>query len=178
VSAFRLDEATTVLERTPGMLLVLLRDLPDGWLDERNEGPESFSPRDVLGHLVALERSDWMGRVRTLINEGERTPFASVDRLAFRREAAAPAGDLLESFARLRAASVAELRGLGLTARDLEKTGTHPAFGRVTLEQLLATWVVHDLSHVRQIVRVMAKRYSGAVGPWSEYLTVLRENRP
>lgn len=175
MSPFVLEEALALLERTPAVLLVLFRDLPPAWLDERNEGPESFSPRDVLGHLVALERTDWMGRVRTIMNHGESQPFAAVDRFAFRQEASVPLDELLARFAQLRAATLAELRGLKLTPQDLARNGRHPAFGRVTLEQLLATWVVHDLSHLGQIVRVMGRRYREAVGPWREYLTMLKE---
>lgn len=172
-NAFALGQAMEILERTPGVLMVLLRGVSDAWLDERNEGPESFSPRDVVGHLVALERADWLGRVRRIINHGEAQPFDPVDRFAFRRETATPIDELLKSFSQLRAASLAELRALKLTPDHLAKAGTHPSFGRVTLEQLLATWVVHDLSHLAQIERVMGRRYIDAVGPWREYLTML-----
>lgn len=173
MSAFDLVEAETMLERTPRVLAVLLDGLPDSMLDERNEGDESFSPRDVVGHLIGGERTDWMARVRIIMEHGEKRPFDPFDRFAFRREVNAPIGTLLRTFAELRARSLAELRALNLTPASLEKNGVHPAFGPVTLGQLLATWVVHDLSHLAQIERVLGRRYRTDVGPWREYLPML-----
>ena len=171
--SFSLVEAEGILERTPRVLTVLLDGLPDSWLDERNEGADSFSPRDVVGHLIGGERTDWMARVRIIIEHGESKPFHPFDRFAFRTEAAAPIGTLLRTFAELRARSLTDLRALNLTPASLEKKGVHPAFGPVTLGQLLATWVVHDLSHLAQIERVLGRRYRVDVGPWREYLPML-----
>jgi len=173
---FRLDEATAVLQRTPALLDAWLRGVDDAWLDARTEGPESFSPRDVVGHLIGGERTDWMARVRIILEHGESRPFDPFDRFAFRREIEGEiTGDLLDTFASLRSANLDALRALRLTEVDLAKRGRHPdaSFARVTLGQLLATWVVHDLSHVAQIARVMGKRYQDDVGPWRAYLPML-----
>ena len=170
------EEAAAVLSRTPWLLDAWLRGLPDVWLDARTEGPESFSPRDVIGHLIGGERRDWIQRMRIILEHGEARPFDPFDRFAFRREIAGrPASELLDEFARLRTANLALLRGFNLAAADLEKRGRHPdaSFGPVTLGQLLATWTVHDLSHVAQVARVMGKRWSDDVGPWKAYLTML-----
>lgn len=172
--AFALDSAIAVLERTPALLDGWLRGLPGEWLDARTEGPESFSPRDVLGHLIGGERTDWIPRARSILEQGESATFAPFDRFAFRSEAEGRSvAELLNTFARLRAQNLAALRGFGLTAEDLGRRGRHPDFGPVTLGQLLATWVVHDLSHVAQVARVMGKRYGDEVGPWKAYLPML-----
>ena len=176
VSAFSLGEAQAVLESTPRLLDGWLRQLPDAWLDARTEGPESFSPRDVLGHLIGGERTDWIPRARIILQYGESRAFDPFDRFAFKHESAGKGlGALLDEFARLRRENVAVLRDLKLAPADLQRRGRHPdaSFGPVTLEQLLATWVVHDLSHVAQIARVMGKRYLDTVGPWQAYLPML-----
>jgi len=172
-----LAHAVAVLERTPGVLVAWLRGLPDAWLDARPEGPESFSPRDVLGHLISAEREDWIPRARIILEHGERRAFEPFDRFAFRREIEGRSlEELLDDFARLREAGLADLAELRLTAGDLARTGRHPdpGIGTVTLGHLLATWVVHDLSHLGQIARVMGKRYAEAVGPWAPYLPMLK----
>jgi len=174
--AFRLAEAEAQLAATPAMLDAWLRGANDAWLDARTEGPESFSPRDVLGHLIGGERTDWMVRARIILEHGENRAFDPFDRVAFKRESAgAKVGTLLDEFARLRGANLAALRAMALTPADLARRGRHPdpSFGPVTMSQLLATWVVHDLSHVAQIARVMGKRYTGEVGPWTAYLPLL-----
>jgi len=172
--AFDLAAAIAVLERTPALLDAWLRGLPGEWLDDRTEGPESFSPRDVLGHLIGGERTDWIPRARMIMERGEAATFEPFDRFAFRREAEGQSpAELLETFARLRGANLAVLRGLDLRAEDLVRQGRHPDFGPVSLGQLLATWVVHDLSHLAQIARVMGKRYAEDVGPWKAYLPML-----
>ena len=171
--AFSLVEAEAVLARTPRVLTVLLDGLPDAWLDERNEGDESFSPRDVLGHLIGGDRTDWIARVRIIMEHGEKRPFDPFDRFSFRKEVGAPIATLLRTFAQLRERNLAELQALRLHPSDLERKGVHPAFGPVTLRQLLATWVVHDLSHLAQIERVLGRRYLTDVGPWREYLPML-----
>ena len=165
--------AIAVLERTPAALRVMLAGLPDTWL-LASEGPDTFSPRDVIGHLIHGEETDWIPRMRIILEHGETVPFTPFDRFAFRTASVGHTTDaLLERFASLRAESLRELRSLGLDEAALARTGTHPGLGRVTLAQLFAAWVVHDLGHVKQVARVMARQYHAAVGPWREYLTIL-----
>ena len=171
----RVSEAVQVLERTPEALRGLLAGLSDPWL-RADEGRGTFSPLDVLGHLIHGEETDWMPRLRIILHEGEAQAFTPFDRLGFREAyGGKPVGELLSVFAELRARNLTALRGLDLDAAKLELTGQHPALGRVTLAQLLATWVVHDLGHLRQVVRAMAGRYRDAVGPWREYLRIRDE---
>lgn len=170
---FNLDHATALLERTPAVLRELLRDLPEGWLDCR-EAPETFSPRDVLGHLIYGEQVDWIPRMQIILEHGESRPFDPFDRAGFQDLIAGKgAEELLNMFAALRKQSLQAMRALTLHPGTLLRTGTHPAFGRVTLGQLIATWVVHDLGHLAQIERVMARQYRDAVGPWRAYLPIL-----
>ena len=167
------EETFEVLERTPGALRALLDGLSDPWL-LASEGPETFSPKDVVGHLIHGEETDWVPRLRIILEHGEAKPFTPFDRFAFREKYAGWRVDrLLDRFALLRRENLGLLRGMRLDAAALAHTGTHPALGRVTLAQLLAAWVVHDLGHVKQVVRVMARQYTQAVGPWREYLTIL-----
>jgi len=168
-----MNDAMDVLERTPGALRALLGGLADGWILE-NEGPDTFSPHDVVGHLIHGERTDWIPRVRLILEHGASKPFEPFDRFGFREYATGVAIDtLLADFARLRAENLAILRGLGLTPEQLALPGTHPFLGAVTLGQLLASWVVHDLGHLAQAARVMAKQYRAEVGPWTEFLGIL-----
>jgi hypothetical protein len=170
---FELTNAVTVLTRTPTVLDVLLRDLSNDWVTA-TEGPETWSPFDVIGHLIHGDRTDWMPRVEHLLEFGESIPFPAFDRFAqFEASRGKTMPQLLDSFRRVRADSVARLAALDLTAADLERTGTHPAFGRVTLCELLATWVAHDLDHIVQIARVMGRQYTDAVGPWRQYLRIV-----
>ena len=170
---FNLDDAIALLTRTPAALNTLLRGLPDIVI-RSNEGGETWSPYDIVGHLIAGERTDWMPRARTILDFGESRPFPPFDRLAQFRDAREQSIDQrLDEFARLREENVAALRALQLQPEDLKRRGTHPAFGAVTLAQLLATWVTHDLTHLHQLSRVMASHYRDAVGPWSAYLGVL-----
>ena len=170
---FRLDEALAILERTPAVLSAWFAELPAPWLDA-NEGQGTFSARDVLAHLISGEEDDWLPRTRLILSHGEEQPFTPFDRLAFReRHGARSCAELLELFARLRAGNLAELRALELGPRELGLRGRHPELGTVTLEELLATWVVHDLGHLGQIARVQAKRWTAEVGPWRAYLPVL-----
>lgn len=170
---FVLPEGLAVLDRTPRILRAWLADLPDVWLTV-DEGPDTFSPLEVLGHLVHGERTDWMARTRMILEHGPSRPFDPFDRFAHRRDFTGwPAARLLDEFDRLRAANLDTLRGLQITEADLDREGLHPALGTVTLRALLATWVAHDLSHLGQIARVMAKRYRAAVGPWAEYLPIM-----
>jgi hypothetical protein len=168
-----LEEATALLERTPAALDALLRNLPETWT-LCNEGEKSWSAFDVVGHLIHGERTDWIPRAKRILEFGETKAFEPFDRWAQERESRGKAlGQLLEEFARLRGENLAELRGLNLSAEDLEKRGRHPALGVVTLGELLATWTAHDLTHLHQISRVLANRYREEVGPWKKYLGVL-----
>lgn len=166
-------DVDAILERTPRTLRALLAGLPDTWV-HADEGPDTFSPKDVLGHLIYGEETDWIPRLRIILEHGETRPFTPFDRLAFREACKGMAvPGLLDRFASLRAENLGVLRGYDLRTEKLSLTGTHPGLGRVTLAQLLAAWAVHDLGHVRQVVRVMAKQYTTAVGPWREYLTIV-----
>ena len=170
---FNLESAVPVLSRTPAVLDVLLRDLPPEWV-ESNEGPSTWSPFDVVGHLIHGERTDWMPRVEHLLAHGEALPFPLFDRFAqFQASRGQTLAELLETFKALRADSLHRLDALHLTASDLERTGRHPEFVRVTLGQHLATWVAHDLDHLVQIARVMGRQYTEAVGPWQKYLRIV-----
>ena len=169
----QLGEAIEVLERTPGVFRAMLAGLSPRWLNG-NEGGDTFSPRDVLGHLIHGEETDWMPRVEIILHEGERRPFTPFDRFGFRGWiVAASLEDLLERFAALRRGNLQKLDALQLGPGELERRGRHPALGTVTLGQLIASWAVHDLGHLGQAARVMARQYRDAVGPWREYLTVL-----
>jgi hypothetical protein len=151
----------------------LLRNLPSGWV-EATEGPDTWSPYDVVGHLIHGERTDWVPRVEHLLTHGESVAFPPFDRFAqFEASAGKSLSELLDLFRALRAESLMRLEKLGLTERDMERTGRHPEFGTVTLGQHLATWVAHDLDHIMQIVRVMARQYGDAVGPWRRYLRII-----
>jgi hypothetical protein len=172
--SFNLDEAIAVLERTPASLAALLGGLPDTWI-RATEGEGTWSPYDVIGHLIHGERTDWIPRARHIL-AGETRPFEAFDRMAqFTDSQGKSLSELLDNFAELRRANVAALVEMNLTAVDLGRKGLHPELGEVTLGQLLATWVVHDLDHVAQIARTMAKAYGEATGPWTAYLSILRD---
>jgi hypothetical protein len=172
--SFDLTTAIPVLERTPGAFRALLAGLPDDWITTASEGPGTFSPYDNVGHLIHGERTDWIPRAQIILAQGSDRRFAPYDRFAQIRESQGKTlDDLLDEFTRLRAENLTTLRAWNLTDRQLALEGEHPALGRVTLRQLLATWVAHDLGHLAQTSRVMAKRYREAVGPWREYLPVL-----
>ena len=171
--AFDLSEGIAVLERTPAAFRALVAGLPEAWI-RADEGPETFTAFDNVGHLIHGERADWIPRARIILAQGEDRRFAPYDRFAQQRESAGKTlAMLLDEFATLRAENLTTLRAWALTDRELALTGEHPAFGTVTLEQLLATWVAHDLGRLAQTSRVMAKRYREAVGPWRAYLPVL-----
>jgi len=173
---FALGDAVAILERTPASLTALLEGLPDAWVGA-TEGDGTWSPYDVIGHLIHGERTDWIPRARHIL-AGETRPFDPFDRAAqFTESRGATLSGLLETFAALRRENVAALVRMHLTKEDLSRTGRHPELGEVTLGQLLATWVVHDLDHVGQIARTMAKAYGDAVGPWSAYLSILRDRQ-
>ncbi len=170
---FQLDQAKEILRRTPATLNALLADLPNDWVLS-NEGPETWSPYDVIGHLIEGEETDWIPRARIILEQGETRPFDKFDRFAmFQKSMGKSLLELLAQFEQLRGESLRQLDEMKLTPELLQKRGTHPALGVVTLSQLLSAWVVHDLGHIRQIVRVMAKQYREAIGPWTEYLTIV-----
>jgi len=169
---FQLDQALIILKSTPLTLDSLLRNMPYEWLTA-NEGGESWSPFDVLGHLIHGEETDWIPRARIIISEGEASAFEPFDRFGFQKSRGKSLSELLDTLTNLRQKNLEELEGMALTPALLDKRGKHPEFGAVTLRQLLATWAVHDLNHIGQIVRVMAKQYGEAVGPWRAYLSVL-----
>ena len=170
---FDLSNGIAVLERTPAALRALLAGLPEAWT-HANEGPDTWSPFDVVGHLIDGEETDWMGRARVILAQGTDRRFAPFDRFRHLRvNKGKSLEELLTRFAELRARNLRELEAMRLGREQLRLTGEHPDFGPVTLEQLLATWVAHDLGHLAQIGRVMAKQYRDAVGPWEVYLPVL-----
>ena len=168
--------AIALLSRTPAVLDAWLRDLPDDWITS-NEGENTFSPFDVVGHLIHGERTDWIPRARIILEHGESRAFDKFDRVAQKRESKGKSlPELLDIFAGLRAENLDVLRSLNLQPADYECRGRHPELGIVTLGQLLATWAAHDLTHIHQISRVMAHQYREAVGPWTDYLGVMRCN--
>ena len=171
--AFSADEAAAILARTPASLDALLRGLPDSWTTA-HEGGDTWSPFDIVGHLIHAEQTDWIPRAQLILEHGDTREFEKFDRLAqFTHSAGRTLPDLLDELTNRRADSLRQLRAFNLTTADLDRTGRHPAFGAVTLRQLLATWVAHDLGHIAQTARVMAKQYREAVGPWRAYLPVL-----
>ena len=170
---FDLTAGVSVLKRTPHTFRAMLDGLPPAWTDA-TEGPDTWSPYVIIGHLAHAERADWIPRARIILAQGADRRFTPFDRFAqFRESEGKSLVDLLAEFTRLRAESLTTLAGWRLTDAHLELTGEHPAFGAVTLRQLLATWVAHDLGHIGQTARVMAKQYRDAVGPWRAYLPVM-----
>ena len=170
---FDLAQGVAVLERTPATLRALLAGLPPAWTDA-TEGPDTWSPYIVVGHLIHGERTDWIPRARIILAQGADRRFEPFDREAqFRESRGRPMDELLNEFSLLRMVNLNELFGWELTDRKLALEGEHPELGTVTLRQLLATWVAHDLAHLGQISRVMAKQYKEAVGPWRRYLGVM-----
>lgn len=167
------SEIKAVLVRTPPTLLALLGGLPEEWL-AADEGAGTFSPRDVVGHLIHGEKTDWVPRIKLILASGDAQAFEPFDRFGFRdalRNTSTSA--LLAELESLRAANLTYLDGLSLTGEQLALRGRHPELGSVTLGQLLATWAAHDLDHVGQVVRVLSRRYAHAVGPWKAYLGIL-----
>lgn len=175
---FRFDEGLPVLQRTPAVLRALLQDLPSTWITA-TEGPGTWSPFDVVGHLIHGERTDWVPRVEHILRHGDAVPFPAFDREAmFAASKGRLLTELLDTFDQVRTDSLVRMAGLNLTHADLARRGLHPEFGVVTLGQHLATWVAHDLDHIAQIVRVMVRQYADAVGPWRAYLSILERHRP
>jgi hypothetical protein len=169
-----LDECMSILRRTPATLDALLRDLPEVWTDA-TEGPGTWSPYVVIGHLIHGERTDWMPRLGIILEHGASRPFDPFDREAqFRESRGKSLATLLDEFSSLRSDNLAQLCDLNLQPAQLELTGTHPGLGPVNVRQLLATWTAHDLAHLLQISRAMAKRFKQEVGPWAAYLSVMK----
>lgn len=176
MTKFNLQDTIQILERTPSVLKTLLAGLPDHWTMQ-NEGGETWSPYDVVGHFIHGEKTDWIPRARLILSgeEGNLNTFISFDRFAqFDNSKGKTLADLLEEFAQLRAENIAILKSFSLTQELLNKQGIHPELGLANLRQLLATWTVHDLGHIVQISRVMAKQYTNEVGVWKAYLAVLK----
>ena len=169
-----LQKTVSLLACTPATLNALLRDLPEEWTF-RNEGENTWNAFDVVGHLIHAERTDWMPRARMILEFGQDRTFEPFDRWAQQQAGHGKSlPELLDEFARLRSQNLSELRDLNLTPEKLARRGRHPELGVVTLSELLATWAVHDLTHVHQLSRIMAHQYREAVGPWSKFLGVLR----
>jgi hypothetical protein len=170
---FELAKAVEVLRQTPYTIERMISGLSDEWTASRGD-QEDWAPYDVVGHLIHGEETDWIPRAQIILAQGESRVFDKYDRLAqFERSRNKSLGDLLTEFAHLRSANLEKLMGWQLTAEQLQLKGTHPALGEVTLENLLATWPVHDLTHIRQIAIFMAHQYEDAVGPWKQYLSIL-----
>jgi hypothetical protein len=169
---FDVSAGVKVLERTPGTLRAMLGGLGPEWLDA-TEGPNTWSPFLNLAHLNHGERTDWIPRAKIILAQGKDRTFTPFDMQAHFKDQGRPLAHLLDEFAALRAESLATLAGFRLTEAQLSLTGEHPEFGTVTMRQLLATWVAHDLGHIAQISRVMAKQYREAVGPWRQYLPIM-----
>lgn len=175
---FNLQDALELLSRTPSVLRVQLQGLPQEWT-KRNYGENTWSPHDVVGHLIWGERTDWMVRLRHILQVGESKPFMPFDRSGHQELCAtSETNELLDMFEIQRQTNIAELREHGLDEKDMGKTGMHPALGTVTLSQLLATWTVHDLNHVSQINKAMAYQYKMEVGPWEAYLSIFSPPNP
>ncbi len=173
---FELEPAMEVLQRTPATMRALLAGLSDDWI-RGTEGPETFCPFDVVGHLIDGEETDWMTRARIILAGGDDPRFEPYDRFRmWRRNVGRTLASLLDEFDALRAANLEEMRSWRLSGDQFDLTGVHPTFGRVTLRELLAAWVVHDLGHIAQTARVMAKQYRDAVGPWVPFMPVLTDH--
>ena len=172
--AFNLTDGAAVLERTPATLRAMLHGLPASWTDA-TEGPDTWSPFTVVGHLIHGERTDWIPRARIILAQGPDRTFAPYDRFAqFTESEGKSLASMLDEFADLRAGNLSTLKQWQLTEAHLSLQGTHPALGTVTLKQLLACWVAHDLGHIVQVARVMARQYRDEIGPWTAYLSVMQ----
>lgn len=172
---FDLNKSIEILERTPVILESIMGDLSSSWL-KSNEGENTWSPYDVLEHLIFGEKTDWIVRVKIILSQSENKMFEPFDRFAQLKEKINKSvTELISEFKNLRKSNISELKSFELKNKDLELKGIHPEFGEITLEQLISTWVVHDLGHIAQISRVMAKQYETNVGPWKAYLGILNK---
>lgn len=171
---FELERAVEILSQTPETVKSLLGNISDDWT-KTDGNSENWSPFDVIGHYIHGEETDWIPRAEIILSQGENPTFEPFDRFAqFERPEGKTLGELLETFADLRRKNLEKLRRMNLTTEQLKLKGIHPELGEVSLEQLLATWVVHDLTHIRQIVTFLAQKYSENVGVWREYLSILK----
>ena len=171
---FNLDKAIEILERTPLVVETMLKGISDEWI-HASEGGETWSPYDIVGHYIHGEKTDWLPRMEIILSDKSQKKFESFDRFAQLKDSKGKSlQQLLDGFKALRKENVKKLRAKNLRAKDLLKKGIHPAFGEVTLAELLSTWVVHDLNHIAQIARVMAKQYQSETGPWKQYLKILQ----
>ncbi len=171
---YQQQEACNILERTPLVLRSLLAGLPND-LIMNNEGPDTFSPYDVVGHLIHGEKTDWVVRAKIILEHGVNKPFDPYDRFAQYEESKGKTLEqLLDEFEKIRKENTNWLQSIQLTEDDLERKGMHPVLGEVTLRNLLSTWVVHDLTHIAQITRVMAKQYKEEMGPWPQFFRILQ----
>ena len=169
-----MDKALEILEQTPDTLSSFLKNLSDEWIFS-NEGEETWSPFDIIGHLIHGEKTDWIQRTNSILKE-ENKQFTPFDRFAqFENSKEKSMHELLKEFSVLRQKNLSYLKSLNLTESDLALTGIHPEFGEVTLQQLLATWVTHDLGHISQVARVLAKQYKNEAGPWTAYISILQK---
>jgi hypothetical protein len=170
---FKPGQAIEILSRTPVVMETLLTGLSDEWV-MNNEGEDTWSPYDIIGHYIEGEKNDWVTRMQVILSAEEDKAFIPFNRFAqFEDSKGKTLTQLLDEFKRLRKENLFTLQSANLTEADLDKTGIHPHFGEVTLRQLLSTWVVHDLAHINQVSRVMAKQYAEAIGPWTEYFSVI-----
>jgi hypothetical protein len=170
---YSLQRSYEILDRTPAVLTALLTGLPDDWIMP-NEGPETYSPYDVVGHLIHGEKTDWTARTKMILESGNTQTFVRWNREAMYEESLGKnLQQLLDEFAAIRKENMVWFKALNLTEDDLDKKGMHPVLGDVTLRHLLATWVVHDLTHIAQITRVMAKQYKEEMGPWPQFFRIL-----
>lgn len=171
---FNLQHTITLLQRTPTVIKDLLKDLPEEWI-LATEGGDSWSPFDVVGHLVHGEKTDWIPRIMIILNDSDQKTFEPYDRFAqFKMSKGKTLQDLLDEFENCRIQNLEQLKGLKLTEADLDRQGIHPSLGLVSMRNLLAAWVVHDHGHIAQISRVLAKQYTQEVGPWTRYMTILK----
>lgn len=171
---FSIPHSIEILERTPRIIESMLKGISDEWAHS-NEGPETWSPYDVVGHLIHGETTDWITRMELILSESENKKFKPFDRFAqFEESKGKTLEQLIEEFKAVRKKNIDHFKSKNITEEHLDRTGIHPSFGTVTLRQLLSTWVAHDLGHLGQISRVMAKRYTHDVGPWYEYLRILK----
>lgn len=169
-----INKSIEILEKTPAVLQHLLGGISKGWT-QNNEGDDTWSPFDVVGHLVHGEKTDWIPRLQLIMQHSDSQTFEPYDRFAqFKLSEGKSMSDLLEEFGSCRKNNISILKGLNLSEEDLKRKAIHPSLGLVTMKQLIAAWVVHDLGHIAQISRVMAKQYQTEIGPWSQYLTIVQ----
>lgn len=174
---FNLEESIQILSKTPSVISNLLKELPETWI-KTNEGGDTWSPYDVVGHLIHGEKTDWIPRAMIILSKAKDKTFKPFDRFAqFENSRGKTLEQLLSEFSELRTENLQKLQNMNLNEQILKKQGIHPEFGTVTLKQLLSAWVVHDLGHIHQLTRVMAKNYKAEAGPWTKYLSVLQDRK-